>query len=205
MFGLKLLMQTHLFDEDKNRLPYQGEAFLFPQFFSPAECHVYYHELLNGIEWKQEPIKIFGKEVMQPRLTAWYGNKPYTYSGITMQPIPFTPALLAIKEKIEPVAGVNFTSALLNLYRDGKDSMGWHRDNEKELGINPVIGSVSFGGARTFKLRNYQNKKELRTMELTNGSFLLMSGQTQHYWEHQIPKTSKNTGPRINITFRVIK
>jgi alkylated DNA repair dioxygenase AlkB len=199
-------MQTLLFDGDKNLLPYQGEAFLFQQFFTKTECEVYFEELLNGIEWKQEPIKIFGKEVMQPRLTAWYGdsNKPYTYSGITMKPLRFTPALLAIKEKIEPLAKVKFTSALLNLYRDGKDSMGWHRDNEKELGTNPVIGSVSFGAARTFKLRHYENKKELRTIELINGSFLLMAGETQHYWEHQISKTSNQVGPRINITFRVI-
>ena len=166
-------MQTLLFDGDKNLLPYQGEAFLFQQFFTKTECEVYFEELLNGIEWNQEPIKIFSKEVMQPRLTAWYGdsNKPYTYSGITMKPLRFTPALLAIKEKIEPLAKVKFTSALLNLYRDGKDSMGWHRDNEKELGTNPVIGSVSFGAARTFKLRHYENKKELRTIELINGSF----------------------------------
>jgi alkylated DNA repair dioxygenase AlkB len=199
-------MQTLLFDGDKNLLPYQGEAFLFQQFFTKTECEVYFEELLNGIEWNQEPIKIFSKEVMQPRLTAWYGdsNKPYTYSGITMKPLRFTPALLAIKEKIEPLAKVKFTSALLNLYRDGKDSMGWHRDNEKELGTNPVIGSVSFGAARTFKLRHYENKKELRTIELINGSFLLMAGETQHYWEHQISKTSNQVGPRINITFRVI-
>ncbi len=199
-------MQTSLFNQNKNLLPYKGEAFLFPHFFTKMECEVYFKELLNGIAWKQEPIKIFGKEVMQPRLTAWYGNsdKPYTYSGITMQPLPWTPALLAIKEKTEPVAKVKFTSALLNLYRDGKDSMGWHRDNENELGKSPVIGSVSFGAGRIFKLRNYSNKKDILTTELTDGSFLLMQSETQHYWEHQIPKTGKEVGPRINITFRVI-
>ena len=200
-------MQTNLFAPYKNLLPYRGEAFLFPQFFTKTECGAYYQELVNDIEWRQEPIKIFGKEVMQPRLTAWYGdnNRPYTYSGISMQPLPWTPSLIAIKEKIEPLAKVTFTSALLNLYRDGKDSMGWHRDNEKELGTNPVIGSVSFGATRIFKLRNYENKKETQTLELTNGSFLLMTGETQHYWEHMVAKTSKEVGARINITFRVIK
>lgn len=200
-------MQSSLFGNNSNLLSCHGEAFLFSHFFSNAECEVYYHDLLNSINWRQEPIKIFGKEVMQPRLTAWYGegDKAYTYSGITMQPLPWSNTLLAIKAKIEPVAKVKFTSALLNLYRDGKDSMGWHRDNEKELGLNPVIGSVSFGAARTFKMRNYETKKDVRTIELTDGSFLLMSGQTQHYWEHQITKTAQKVSPRINITFRVIK
>jgi alkylated DNA repair dioxygenase AlkB len=200
-------MQTSLFHFNKNLLPYKGHAFLFPQFFSKAVCKTYFDELLHNIEWKHEPIKIYGKEVMQPRLTAWYGdgNKPYTYSGVTMSPLPWTNTLQAIKEKIEHVARVRFTSVLLNLYRDGKDSMGWHRDNEKELGTNPVIGSVSFGATRIFKIRHYSDKKDTRSIELSDGSFLLMTGETQHCWEHHIPKTVKEVGPRINLTFRVIK
>jgi len=143
---------------------------------------------------------------MQPRLTAWYGDpgKAYSYSGITMQPHNWTKALLEIKQRIEAVAGASFNSALLNLYRDGKDSMGWHRDNEKELGINPVIGSVSFGAARTFVLRHYTDKKLKQSIELTHGSFLLMRGRTQHCWEHSLPKRITSTGERINITFRRI-
>ena len=200
-------MQSSLFGFNSNILPYQGEAYLYPNFFTKAESEGYFKELLNNIAWKQEPIKIFGQQVMQPRLTAWYGNsdKPYTYSGITMQPQIWTSALIAIKEKIETVAGVEFTSALLNLYRDGKDSMGWHRDNEKELGPNPVIGSVSFGAGRIFKLRLYKDKNISKSLELGDGSFLLMQGETQHYWEHGVAKTNKDVGPRINITFRVIK
>lgn len=200
-------MQPSLFNNNTNILPYQGHAFLFPGFFTKTESKHYLQALLKEIDWRQEPIKIFGKEIMQPRLTAWYGfsNKPYTYSGITMAPAAFTATLLAIKEKIEPLAKVEFTSALLNLYRDGKDSMGWHRDNEPELGINPIIGSVSFGATRTFKLRHYSDKKDTQTIPLTDGSFLLMNGETQHYWEHHIPKTSKPVGMRINITFRVIR
>jgi alkylated DNA repair dioxygenase AlkB len=200
-------MQPSLFGDNNNLLPNSGEAYLYPHFFTKAESKTYFKELQNKIEWNQEPIKIFGKEVMQPRLTAWYGNsgKPYTYSGVTMQPVMWTPALLAIKEKIEIIAKVRFTSALLNLYRDGKDNMGWHRDNEAELGVNPVIGSVSFGASRTFKLRLYKDKNISRSLELGDGSFLLMRGETQHYWEHQVAKTNKDVGVRINITFRVIQ
>ena len=199
-------MQATLFNNSNNILPFNGEVFFYPGFFTKGESDTYLQTLLSEIEWKQEPIKIFGKTVMQPRLTAWYGDddKTYTYSGITMQPHFWSPALKTIKEKIETVSPVKYTSALLNLYRNGLDSMGWHRDNEKELGENPVIASVSFGGTRTFRLRNYRNKNIVKSIELTHGSLLLMQGETQHYWEHQIPKTSAPVKERVNITFRVI-
>lgn len=199
-------MPNNLFDTNENLLPANGFVQFYPQFFTKAESDIYLQHLLTQINWNQEPIKIFGKEVMQPRLTAWYGNadKPYTYSGITMQPNAWTDILTAIKTKIETIANTQFTSALLNQYRDGKDSMGWHRDNETALGTNPVIASVSFGASRVFQLRDYASKKSLQSIELTNGSLLLMSGATQHYWEHRIPKTSKPAGSRINLTFRRI-
>lgn len=197
-------MQQNLFD-NHSILPHDGEVLFFPAFFEKQESDFYLHNLTETIPWKQEPIKIFGKEVMQPRLTSWHGDKPYTYSGITMHPHPWTDELKNIKTKIEGVAQVAFNSVLLNLYRNGQDSMGWHRDNEKELGGNPVIGSVSLGATRTFKLRNYRDKKEVVSVELTHGSFLLMKGPTQHFWEHHIPKTSKVSGPRINLTFRIIR
>lgn len=200
-------MQSFLFKQEPlNLLSSHGEAIFYPVFFTAEESNRYFPDLLNEIKWKQEPIKIFGKEVMQPRLTAWYGDtdKAYSYSGITMQPNTWTETLKAIKQKIEPVAGVKFTNALLNLYRDGNDSMGWHRDNEKELGNQPIIGSVSFGETRTFQFRNYKTKKDLISLELNNGSFLLMRGDTNHYWEHSIPKTKQAKKERINITFRVI-
>ena len=200
-------MQSDLFDTSGNLLPFQGEVFYYPHFFTLTESDHYFNALQQEIQWKQEPIKIFGKDMMQPRLTAWYGDadKPYSYSGITMQPLPWTNTLQQIKTAIEKLAGVRFTNALLNYYRDGKDSMGWHRDNEKELGINPVIGSVSFGAARVFRLRYYDKKELVRSIELTHGSFLLMRGETQHYWEHQIPKTNSMIGGRINLTFRELK
>ena len=199
-------MQSSLFNISENLLPSDGEVHFYPSFFSKKESDDLMQSLLENIAWKQEPIKIFGKEIMQPRLTAWYGepDKSYSYSGITMNPLPWAAELLHIKTKIETISPVIYNSALLNLYRDGKDSMGWHRDNEKELGINPVIGSVNFGATRTFKLRNYTDKKIVKSIDLTHGSFLLMQGSTQHFWEHQIPKTAKICEPRINITFRLI-
>ena len=142
---------------------------------------------------------------MQPRLTAWYGDFDYRYSGITMHATPWTETLQKIKKRIETHSGVIFTGALLNFYRDEKDSMGWHKDDESELGLNPVIGSVSLGAARTFKLKNIKNSELQISLLLTHGSFLLMRGQTQHFWKHAIPKRVKPLGPRINITFRVVK
>lgn len=191
-------------EQPQNIIPHDGEAYLFPAFFTPEESDRYFASLKQEIAWKQEPIKIFGNTVMQPRLTAWYSDpdKPYSYSGITMNPLPWTSALLEIKQRIETVSPKIFNSALLNQYRDEKDSVGWHRDNEKSLGINPVIGSVSFGATRTFQFRRYTNKSEKFSIELTHGSLLIMQGQTQHLWEHSIPKQSKAIGPRINITFR---
>src|SRR5205085_1550841 len=140
-----------------------------------------------------------------PRLTAWYGDagKSYTYSHIAMKSEPWTPILLYIKNRIEEVVEVSFNSVLLNLYRSGKDSVSWHQDNERELGENPVIGSVSFGGIRRFQFR-HRLKKDIGKVDLnlTPGSLLIMKGTTQQCWQHQIPKTSKPVLPRINLTFR---
>lgn len=189
-----------------NLLSKDGEAFYFSSFFTEDESQRYFLALEKEVAWKQEPIKICGKEVMQPRLTAWYGDpdKGYTYSGITMRPMPWNNTLIQIKEKIEKFSGVIFTGALLNFYRNENDSMGWHRDNEKELGINPSIGSVSFGATRTLNFRHFFDKKLKTSVDLADGSFLLMKGETQHYWQHSISKKSHSIGPRINLTFRTI-
>ncbi len=184
-----------------------GRVDFFPQFFSCEESDHYFKILSEEIGWKQEPVSIFGKMILQPRLTAWYGDpdRSYSYSGITMDPMPWTPTLLEIKLLIETISHAVFNSALLNQYRNQKDSVGWHRDNEESLGTNPVIGSVSFGATRWFQLRNYKDKSIKRSLELTHGSLLLMQGQTQHFWEHCVPKQSAALGKRINITFRRIK
>ncbi len=178
----------------------------YPRFFSLEETNYYFDFLLNAIPWQQDDITVFGKTYKQPRLTALYGNNSqvYSYSNITMHPHVFTKELLLIKSKVEKVVDSNFTTCLLNLYRDGKDSNGWHADNEKELGINPIVASVSFGADRLFKLKHKDHSNIKKDIVLHNGSLLIMKGETQNKWLHQIPKTNKNIGKRINLTFRII-
>lgn len=184
----------------------QSDIRYYPHFFTAEKAEYYFHVLKESVPWQQDPITLFGKTHLQPRLTALYGNnaKAYTYSNITMQPHPFTPELLCIKAAVEKEVGVVFSSCLLNYYRDGKDSNGWHADNEKELGPSPVIASVSLGAERFFHLRHTKNKALKHKIRLEHGSLLLMQGETQQYWQHQIPKTAKKIGERINLTFRVI-
>jgi alkylated DNA repair dioxygenase AlkB len=191
---------------ESNLLPFDGTAYLLQDTFTTEESNRYLSALQYDIAWKQEAIKIFGKEVLQPRLTAWYGdeNKTYRYSGLTMKPLPWTDTLLQIKERVEHASSYRFNSVLLNFYRDGQDSMGWHRDNEKELGENPVIASVSFGAERKFQFRHYKDQKTIISLVLNHGSLLLMSGATQSCWQHRLPKSSIMQTPRINLTFRNI-
>ena len=180
---------------------------LFENFFTNQESEKLHQNLIENIQWRQDKIKMFGKLIDQPRLTAFYGNtnKDYSYSGIVMKPIEWNEDLLFIRKRVEETAKIQFTSLLLNYYRDGKDSMGWHSDDEKELGQNPVIGSVSFGESRVFQMR-HKFRKDIKKVDiaLTNGSFLLMKGATQHFWQHQIPKTNRELESRINLTFRNI-
>lgn len=182
-----------------------GEYIYIPGFFNLVESDQYFHFLRHKVDWKQESMSMYGRKVAFPRLIAWYGddNKPYSFSGISLYPCPWLPELLEIKNKIEPIACVSFNRVLLNLYRDGRDSVSWHTDAEPELGHNPVIASVSFGAARKFQLRHLHTKEKIE-LELTHGSLLIMQGELQHYWQHQIPKTSKTVGERINLTFRVM-
>ena len=178
----------------------------FQYFFNTDEAEHFYSKLSETIPWQQDPITVFGKTYDQPRLTALHANntKPYSYSGITMYPNQMTTELTAIYERIRTVSSVEFTSVLLNLYRDGKDSNGWHADNEKELGRSPSIASVSFGAQRFFHLKHRTIKEARLKVLLHSGSLLLMEGDTQEKWLHQIPKTAKPIQPRINLTFRKI-
>lgn len=187
-------------------LSMDGEVIFYKNFFNSAESDRLFSELYSGIQWRQEAIQIFGKRTPLPRLTAWYGDegKSYTYSGIEQHPEPWTSVLLSIKARIEKVSKVKFNSVLLNLYRNGKDSVSWHSDDEPELGQDPIIGSVSFGGTRRFCLKHKQSKNCKVEIELPHGSFLLMRCETQQHWLHQVPKTSKSVNPRINLTFRII-
>jgi alkylated DNA repair dioxygenase AlkB len=185
-----------------------AEILFWPAFFSPAESDAFLAALRDQVPWKQEQIKLYGKHIDLPRLTAWYGEpgKSYSYSGITVQSAPWLPTLLQIKQALEKVSAVTFNSVLLNYYRTERDSVAWHADDEPELGPNPVIGSVSLGATRRFLLKHKRNKElPQQKLLLAHGSYLLMKGPTQHHWLHQVPKETKPHGPRINLTFRVIE
>lgn len=198
-------MQKSIFNgDDSNLLPFQGETIFYQGFFPNELADHYLEKLMLTLDWKQEPIRMFGKMVMQPRLTALYGDegRPYGYSGILMTPLVWTVELKEMKDKLQQFTGVEFTHVLCNYYRDGQDSMGWHRDNEAVLGKNPSIASITFGATRMFQIRHYESKSHKIEVPLSHGSLLIMSGESQHHWEHQIPKTKKILGPRINLTFR---
>lgn len=203
-------MELSLFDDpeapvNNNVLPKDGEALYYPNFLPRGESDVLLAKLLKEIKWKQEKVKMYGKMVNIPRLTAWYGStdKDYTYSGIRMKPREWSETLPSIKKAVEEKAGSEFTSVLLNLYRNGEDAVGWHSDDERELGENPTIASVSLGTSRTFRFRHLEEKL-VESIELTHGSLLIMKGETQAKWEHEVPRKKGILKPRINLTFRLI-
>ena len=185
-----------------------AEITYFERFFQVENSDRLLDSLIKQIQWKQNTIRFYGKESPVPRLEAWYGDPgmSYSYSGIRMDPLPWTKDLLEIKKIIETVSMTTFNSVLINFYRDGKDRVAWHSDDEKELGEKPIIGSVSFGAERKFKLRHKKYRENgLRSeIMLKHGSFLLMSGSTQSHWAHEIPRTAKPLGPRVNLTYRKI-
>jgi len=184
----------------------QSTIHYFPNFIDTHAADAYFKTFRATVPWQQDRIKVFGKEYLQPRLTSLYSTngKPYSYANITMHPHPFSKELLALKTKVEKVSNTHFTTCLLNLYRDGKDSNGWHADNEKELGIHPIIASVTLGQERYFHLKHRTHKNWKHKLLLKHGSLLIMKGETQEYWLHQVPKTAKPVKERINLTFRII-
>lgn len=174
--------------------------------FFPAEADQAFRSLRDEVPWQQDEIIVFGKRVPQPRLTAWFGDEglEYMYSGITMQPLPWTDTLDAIRARVEGLAAQGFNTVLLNLYRHGKDGVAWHADDEADLGRQPVIASVSLGATRRFQLRRRDDPSVKREFELHHGDVVIMRGTTQELWQHQVPKTAKQVGERINLTFRTI-
>lgn len=189
-----------------NVLPKDGEVLYFPNFYTEEQSNHFMKVLTDKIKWQQDKIKMYGKEHNLPRLTSWYTDdgQPYTFSGIKMLSNKIDlEELVLLKLAACLESGVIFNSVLLNYYRDGKDSVAWHQDNEPELGPNPVIASITFGETRTFKFRHLIDKQVV-DLPLTNGSLVIMKGDTQNKWQHSIPKTSKNIGPRINLTFRLM-
>lgn len=178
---------------------------LFTGVFSETESERLFAELREAIAWRQDSITIGGRPVLTPRLTAWYGDPGavYRYSGVTLVPMVWIDPLSEIRKRVEAVTEAGYNSVLANLYRDGRDSVGWHSDDEPELG--GPIASVSFGAVRRFVLR-HKKRKDAPEIELwlPAGSVLLMQGPTQCYWRHRLPKTARPVGPRINLTFRTI-
>jgi alkylated DNA repair dioxygenase AlkB len=184
-----------------NLLPCDGEVFWFEHAIGARDADRLLDELRASIAWRQEAATIMGRRVPIPRLTAWHGEAGYVYSGISLEPAPWTPPLLELKRCAEAHAGQAFNSVLLNLYRDGRDSVSWHADNEPGLGHNPVIASLSLGTTRRFQMK-HRRREERIAIDLTHGSCLIMAGATQHHWLHQLPKSARPVGPRINLTFR---
>ena len=186
----------------------QADLLFDPNFLPESEASTLRAQLTAEVAWEQRAIRMFGRELPQPRLTAWHGDPAarYTYSGLTWEPRPWTPALLDLRQRVAAATGARFNSVLLNYYRDGRDSMGWHADDEPELGPSPVIASLSLGATRRFRLRPIGPKAGALAqplgLDLPNGSLLLMRGPTQHCWQHALPKTARPTGPRLNLTFR---
>ena len=183
-----------------------GVLNLYPDFLPNDVADNFYELLLNELNWSEEHIQMFGKTIPVPRLICWYGNKEaiYRYSGVEHIPYPWTKSLLELKNHIEAFTQYSFNSVLGNLYRDGNDAMGWHSDDEKELGQNPFIASISLGALRVFKIRHKSTREQYK-LTLPHGSLLTMSGLFQHHWQHSIPRTSTCKMPRINLTFRNIK
>lgn len=184
-----------------------SELLYAPHFLGEGSASQYYNLLEEQLDWQREKIKLFGKEYWQPRLLAWYADAEasYRYSGIVHEPLPWQPALLELKKRIELASASTYNSVLANLYRDGQDSMGWHSDDEPELGQAPIIASLSLGSSRRFAFRPRKGfTGQRQRFDLGHGSLLIMRGQTQARWQHQIAKTKKQVGPRINLTFRWI-
>jgi alkylated DNA repair dioxygenase AlkB len=179
--------------------------FLYQRHFvDPEQEESFFYRLKTQIHWRSDEITLFGKKVMQPRLVAWFGPQPYRYSGLTLVPQPMPESVLELLNKLNYQLGIEFNCLLANYYRNGQDSMGWHADNDKELGADPQIASLSLGAQRVFKLRHKKDKNLKAQIQLESGSLLLMGKGSQVHYLHSLPKTAKPIGERINLTFRQI-
>jgi len=180
-----------------------GELALLHQLPLPLSNAEVFTRLLEETAWRHDSVVVYGKRHLQPRLTAWYGEASYTYSGLRLEPLPMTPLLAQLRSAVEAATGHRYNSVLLNHYRNGADSMGMHSDNEPELGPQPVIASLSYGATRSFILRHKRSKRTVK-LDLADGNLLLMAGSLQENWLHGINKTAKPVGVRLNLTFRYI-
>ena len=189
----------------KNLVSQDGELYYLAGFLAASVALHYLERLSAELDWQQEVATIVGRRVPIPRLVCWYGDEGsvYQYSGLTHYPQAWTETLLGLRQSVESASGHRFNSVLGNLYRDGQDSMGWHADQEKVLGSNPFIASLSLGAERLFKIR-HNKTGETVAINLASGSLLLMGGPLQHHWRHCVPKTQQAKPARINLTFRKI-
>jgi len=199
-------MQLFEHNSSENLLPYDGQLNYIDQIFINQDADLWLHKLMQNIDWKNDELVMFGKKIITSRKVAWYANKAfsYTYSNKTKQALIWTPALLELQKIVEEASNQTFNSCLLNLYHHGKESMGWHSDNESELEANGTIASLSLGAERKFMFRHKASKKVIHLL-LANGSLLLMKDTIQKHWQHQLPPMAKVSAPRINLTFRNIK
>lgn len=184
-----------------------ADVSLIHSFLSEPAADALYDQLLRETPWRQDRITLYGREMDIPRLQAWYGDQGcgYRYSGIVLEPLPWTASLSEIRRQVESVCKHRFNSVLINYYRSGLDSNGWHSDNEPELGFRPVIASLSLGAVRRFRLRHkHDNAQPIMSLDLSSGSLLVMAGDTQKYWQHCVTKTRRPVAGRINLTFRYI-
>jgi len=200
-------MMSNLFDDGTvvNLLPYDGEVYYYGKIMPDEQASTYTSLLLDTVNWKNDEVVIFGRHIVTSREIAWYGdeNYAYTYSNTTKQAQVWTKELLVLKEMVELKTSTGFNSCLLNLYHNGSEGMSWHSDDEKALGKNTAIASLSFGAERKFSFK-HKTSKQSTSLILESGSLLLMKGATQRNWLHHLPKTTKVTRPRINLTFRNI-
>src|SRR6516225_428077 len=185
----------------RNILPYEGHAYLIDGTGGAFKWPKITACLAETMPWRIETACLFGREMPVPRMTAWFGDADYTYSGICHRAAPFPAVVQRLREWAQNISGASYNAVLLNLYRNGADSVGWHSDNEAGLGDCPTIASLSLGATRRFALR-HRTTKETITLELTEGRWLIMAGETQRFWIHQVPKTTAPVGRRINLTFR---
>ncbi|MBU6249371.1 MAG: alpha-ketoglutarate-dependent dioxygenase AlkB [Xanthomonadaceae bacterium] len=194
-------------------LPLPGaELAIIERWLAPDEADALLAELLTAIPWENHRIRMFGREVASPRLSCWIGDPgaSYVYSGTRFEPHPWPAPLATLRARVEQACGARFNSVLANLYRHGDDAMGWHSDDEPELGERPVIASLSLGAERTFRLRPRRPRGEparrddIRGLVLAHGSLLRMAGDTQRHYRHELPRARGVQQPRLNLTFRRI-
>lgn len=188
-----------------NLLPADGIVNYYGKILEPAESEYYLEKMLSEIAWKNDEAIIFGRHLITKRKAAWYGDKPYeyTYSNTTKQALPWTKELLELKTLVEQASGTRYNSCLLNLYHDGQEGMAWHSDDEKDLGKDSAIASLTLGAERKFSFKHKQTKETV-SLVLEHGSLLVMKGTTQTYWLHRLPPTKKVATPRVNLTFRTM-